>query len=147
LLVALDQIGFLEEETSSPQVVTASDGIDTDRMLVLVLVGLATGLALAALLTVLRLRLAQPSGEWVPVSKGEGSVVQVGGNGAGQVGDGLDQILARLARVEDAQTAVDFEYLATGPGDETGRTVVVGVKGLVPDPSHVGGTAHVVLEA
>lgn len=107
MLVALHQIRFVEEETSSSQVVTASDGIDTDRMLVLVLVGLATDLALAALLTVLRLRLAQPSGEWVPVPKGEGSVVQVVGNGAGQVGDGLDQIVARLARVEDAQMAID----------------------------------------
>jgi hypothetical protein len=56
--MALHQIGFLEEETSSSQVVTASDGIDTDRLLVLVLVGLATGLALAALLNVMRLRLA-----------------------------------------------------------------------------------------
>lgn len=79
-----------------------------------------------------RHRHSEPQSGFTPIQdesvpRGEDSVVQIVGNGAGQVGDGLDQLLAWLARVEETQTAFDFEYLATGPGDETGRTVVVGV--------------------
>lgn len=60
LLAALGQMDG-GESAALPQVVTMPGEVDPAQLVVLVLVGLAAGLALAALLTVLRLRIAQAS--------------------------------------------------------------------------------------
>lgn len=60
LLVALEQFDG-EDASALPQVITVEDEVSPFSLVVLLMVGLAAGLALAALLTVVRLRVAERS--------------------------------------------------------------------------------------